>query len=157
MTRHGTVATWSLDAIGEGQSCSFDHVISAQEVDTFARLTGDVSPLHVDDAFARARGFAGRIVHGAFLAGLVSRLIGVHLPGANGLLLALDLKFLSPVHVGNSVCIFGTVTQKSEAVGAIVIRVEIRNISAGNVVAAKGTATVRVAEVSAGTTKDQPA
>jgi 3-hydroxybutyryl-CoA dehydratase len=156
MTQQESVATLSLDAISEGQTCSFDHVISAQEVDAFARLTGDVSPLHLDDAFARARGFAGRVVHGAFLAGLVSRLIGVYLPGANGLLLAVDLKFAAPVHIGNSVCIFGAVTQKSEAAGAIIIRVEIRNVTAG-IVAAKGTATVRVSAASAGVTKDEPA
>jgi 3-hydroxybutyryl-CoA dehydratase len=149
MTPPGSIATWSLDAICEGQSCSFDHVISAQEVDAFAQLTGDVSPLHVDDAFARQSGFPGRVVHGAFLAGLVSRLIGVYLPGANGLLLALDLKFVMPVQIGNTVCISGLVTQKSEAAGAIVIRVEIRNISADDVVAAKGTATVRVSGTSA--------
>lgn len=149
MTQPETVATWSLETVAEGQNCRFDHVIAAEEIEAFARLTGDVSPLHIDDAFARARGFPGRVVHGAFLAGLVSRLVGVHLPGANGLLLAMDLKFVSPVHVGNRVYILGTVTQKSEAAGAIVIRVEVRNVSAGNVVAAKGTATVRLASVSA--------
>ena len=43
---------------------------------TFARLTGDHNPLHVDADYARTSNYQGRIVHGAFQVGLASAVLG---------------------------------------------------------------------------------
>ena len=53
-----------------GQRAGFESLVSGRDLDRFIALSGDASPLHADAAFARARGFAGRVVHGAYLSGL---------------------------------------------------------------------------------------
>jgi len=53
-------------------------VITADAIDRFAELTGERHPLHMDDDFAHAAGFPGRIAHALFtlavMEGLKSRL-----------------------------------------------------------------------------------
>lgn len=53
-------------------------VITLNDIDRYADLTGEHHPVHMDDDFARAAGFAGRIAHGlyslALIEGLKSRL-----------------------------------------------------------------------------------
>jgi len=121
------VAMIPFEEMTEGKSFSFETVITFQNIDRFSQATGDVSPLHMQEQFARERGFNGRVVHGAFLGGLVSRLVGVHFPGRECLVLSVRLKFPTPTYAGDVVRVEGIVDQVSEATRAIVLRVKIRN------------------------------
>jgi 3-hydroxybutyryl-CoA dehydratase len=71
--------------------------LEPHDIDRFSAISGDHSPLHLDASFARARGFEGRVAHGALLAALVSQLVGNRLPGALGVLQSMDLEFRRPV------------------------------------------------------------
>src|SRR3546814_7392913 len=75
------VSRFAFDDLQLGQQAAFEATVSEADLDRFAEVSGDASPLHMDAGFARARGFAGRVTHGAYLTALVSRLVGVHLPG----------------------------------------------------------------------------
>lgn len=140
-----TVAKLAFAEIVEGQSFSFDTTFSEKMIDAFSVLTGDISPLHMDRDFARQRGFHDRVVHGALLGGLVSRLVGVHLPGRNCLLHGMTMKYHSPVYAGDTVRVTGTVEQVSIAAKAMTIQVAILNI-ASQLIVAKGKATVGFTE-----------
>jgi len=142
MDEEPSAATWSLNEITEGQTFNYERVIHSSDVDAFASLTGDFSPLHMDESFARKRGFKTRVVHGALLGGLISRVIGMHLPGRNAILLALDLKFSSPIFVGDLVRICGTVVQLSIAASSIIIQFKVYNTSIDSKPAAFGKAIV---------------
>ena len=48
----------------------------------FANLSGDFNPLHIDDDYVKSTSFKKCILHGAFSAGLMSRMAGMHLPGS---------------------------------------------------------------------------
>lgn len=135
MTPMADCAQLSLASMRVGTAASFEAVLSADLVDAFARLSGDASPIHVDDAFARERGFAGRLAHGALLGALVSRLVGMHLPGRDALLQSLSLSFRAPVPVGSRVRVAGEVDQVSEAARAAVLRVTLTDTADGRVVA----------------------
>ena len=119
------IAAFSLGDIRIGQTASFETEVNAADLDRFAALTGDVNPLHMDSEFARRRGFEDRVVHGALLAGLVSRLVGVHLPGRDCLMHALQMKFNAPTRVGSRIRVTGVVDQVSEAARAVVLKVSI--------------------------------
>jgi 3-hydroxybutyryl-CoA dehydratase len=121
----------TLADIKEGQQASFRTRIDRASVEAFAALTGDISPLHMDDEFAVGRGFDRRVVHGALLGGYVSRLVGVFLPGRNGLLQSMRLKFLKPTYVGDEIEVIGVVTQVSHAVSAMVADVAINRVVDG--------------------------
>jgi len=121
------IAAYRIEDIKEGQKFSFTKTIESTEIDSFAGLSGDISPLHMDEAFARARAFKGRVVHGALLAGYLSKMIGVDLPGENCLLQRLDLKFLSPAYIGDMIEISAVADQVSPAMNAVVLNVTIEN------------------------------
>lgn len=109
--------------------------MSAAEVDRFAALTGDVSPLHMDDAFARARGFRGRVVHGLLVAGLLSRIFGVRLPGRDCILHAINLKWLAPAYVDDVLRLTATVGHISYEARAMTVDVLVENVATGGILA----------------------
>jgi 3-hydroxybutyryl-CoA dehydratase len=130
-----SIAAMQFIDLRVGQGAGFEVLVRASDVDRFAELSGDVNPLHTDAAFARGRGHADRVVHGAFLSALVSRLVGVHLPGRNCLLHSMNLQFRSPLLVGARVRVEGVVDQLSEAVQAAVLKVSVTDLADGRQVA----------------------
>jgi 3-hydroxybutyryl-CoA dehydratase len=139
------VSCLSLMDIFEGQQVCFDATITEEMIDVFAALTGDINPLHLDQSFARQKGYRARVVHGALLSGLVSRLVGVHLPGKNCLLHSMNMKFLVPVFAGDSLRVTGIVEQLSIAAKAMTIQVVIQNLDSQSFVS-KGKVTVGFTE-----------
>lgn len=125
------VHSLTLDDLTEGQETSFRTTIDRASVETFAALTGDINPLHMDDGFAVGRGFERRVVHGALLGGYVSRLVGVFLPGRNCLLQSMRLKFLKPAYIGDEIEVTAVVTQVSRAVSVMVADVAINRVTNG--------------------------
>ncbi|MDR7522759.1 MAG: MaoC family dehydratase [Armatimonadota bacterium] len=77
--------------------------IAEEDIQAFARLTGDYNPLHTDEAFARTTRFGGRIAHGMLTAGLISAVLGMHLPGPGGIYVSQSLHFRRPVRAGDHI------------------------------------------------------
>jgi 3-hydroxybutyryl-CoA dehydratase len=76
----GDIATFEIEDLAQGKEFSFEKKISSSDVDMFARLTGDNSPIHMEDSFAQKRGFKSLLVHGGLLVGCISQLVGVYFP-----------------------------------------------------------------------------
>jgi 3-hydroxybutyryl-CoA dehydratase len=93
----------SVAAFTPGQTASMTKTITAEDVAAFARLTGDFNPLHTDDAFARLSRFGDRVAHGMLTAGVISAVLGMHLPGPGGIYVSQSLRFRRPVHIGDTV------------------------------------------------------
>ena len=72
-------------------------------VDAYAELTGDRSPVHVDESAAARTRFGTRIAHGMLSVGLLSALIGMDLPGPGTVWVAQALKFKKPVKLGDTI------------------------------------------------------
>lgn len=119
------VSTFEFDDLFEGFECSLEAVITELALDQFARVTGDVSNLHMDSEFARSRGFQGRVVHGAYFGGLVSCLIGTRLPGRNALIHQTQLVFHAPGYIGDKVTVIGKIERKIDSVRAILVSIRI--------------------------------
>src|SRR3989344_3381090 len=102
----------SFGSISVGERASIEHIVTEDDVRTFAKLSGDQNPLHTDEAYAKQTAFGGRVVHGMFLAALVSQLVGMELPGKRALLLKASFEFKKPVHIGETLHIEGTVGAK---------------------------------------------
>lgn len=114
------------EALVEGLSYSIEFQISAESMRSFAEVSGDRSPLHKDDEFARGRGFKSRIVYGGLILAQASRLLGMHLPGSRGLWTGVSMDFRAPLYVGERAVMEGRITQRSEAARALVIRLTVR-------------------------------
>jgi 3-hydroxybutyryl-CoA dehydratase len=128
-------AVWTLDQIHEGQTYRFQTILSEADVDSFATLTGDMNYIHLKNAFAQKRGFDNRLIHGAFLVGLMSRLVGMHLPGRDCLLLELRVKFRAPAYAGDRLLVEGAVLQRSVRGKAIVVKIDVSVPAAKRLVA----------------------
>ncbi len=135
-------AELTFSQIQIGETFRLEKTFSIEEIDHFAALTGDYSPLHMDQDYAITSGFEGRVIHGMLLASLFSNLIGMRIPGKHALYLAQDLAFRRPVIAGESVTALIRVTGKNPTTRTILLSTEIRN--AADQVAAGGVARVKV-------------
>jgi 3-hydroxybutyryl-CoA dehydratase len=87
----------------EGDGFSFERFITAEDVRQFAGIVGDTNPIHLDASYAEKSSFKGRIVHGAFLAGLISKVLGVDFPGEGTIYISQNTIFKRPVFVNSAV------------------------------------------------------
>lgn len=129
------VSRYSFADLRAGQEARFEATVTEADIERFAALSGNVSPLHIDAALAAARGFAGRLVHGARLSALASRLVGVHLPGENILLQSLSMQYRQPVPAGTRLTAVGVVDQLSDAERTAMIKLTILDAATGRTVA----------------------
>ena len=86
-----------------GQSVERTREMTEALVNRYAELTGDFSPVHVDEVVARTTRFGTRIAHGMLSAGFLSAVIGMELPGPGTIWVAQTLKFKQPVKLGDTV------------------------------------------------------
>ena len=85
-----------------GDSASLSKTISENDVYTYAGITGDFNPVHVDAEFAKNSMFKQRIAHGMISAGLISAVLGTELPGINTIYMDQTISFLAPVLYGDT-------------------------------------------------------
>lgn len=131
----------TFDSISIGDAASVERTIRAEDVRTFAEVSGDYSPLHVDDTYVRTTVFGKRVVHGAFISSLVSQLVGMRLPGKYALLMRESLEFKKPAFIDDTIVVAGTVITKSEATKIIELAI---TVTRGEDVIATGSAHARV-------------
>src|SRR5215510_4981321 len=94
-----------------GDGYQFERFISAEDVEQFAEVVGDLNPIHVDIAFAEKSFFKKRIVHGAFLTGLISKVLGMDFPGQGTVYISQNSTFKRPVYMDTTVKVDVKVTQ----------------------------------------------
>ena len=86
-----------------GQHASFTKTFTEEDVQRFIEITGDVNPLHVDEAFAAATPFGRRVLHGMLTASIFSTMVGMLLPGTGAIYRSQTIRFLLPVHIDETV------------------------------------------------------
>ena len=125
-----------------GDEASLSRTITEAHIVKFAGITGDFNPVHVDAEYAQQSMFGERICHGMLMAGLISAVLGMQLPGPNAIDLGQDLKFTAPVKIGDTVTVTATVTEKRDDKRIIKLRTTVTNqkgemVVDGNAVAKK--------------------
>lgn len=136
----------SFDQISVGDIFELERSFTRDDVDRFAELSGDFSPLHVDENYAQGTEFGQRVVHGMLLASLFSNLVGMRIPGRPALYLGQELAFRKPVFIGDALTARGKVTAKNAATSTISLAMEIRNQDDKVVVSGTGKVKVRDTE-----------
>jgi 3-oxoacyl-[acyl-carrier protein] reductase len=105
---------------------TFSVEVDKDSARAFAALSGDWNPLHTDEEYAAGTEFGRPILHGAFAAGLVSRMAGMHIPGKECLLHGLQLKFLQPIVVPASLNVTGTLLSERNETGRVSVEITDR-------------------------------
>lgn len=102
-----------FEVIAVGDEAEIFHTITAPDLDSFAKLTGDNNPLHMDESYAATTSFKKRVVHGMLTASFISSIIGTKLPGKGSLWYEQQLRFLAPARIGEKIRIWAKVKHKS--------------------------------------------
>lgn len=127
-----------------GDGFSYERHISTHDVKQFAETVGDLNPIHLDAEFAEKSFFKKRIVHGAFLAGLISKILGMDFPGQGTVYISQNSVFRRPVYVDTTVKIEITVTEVINAKRRLILDTNVFNEN--NEVCLTGSATVWIPE-----------
>ena len=86
-----------------GQNAELSRTFEPSDVATFADLSGDTNPIHLDAAYAEQSPFGAQIVHGMLVSSLFSTLFGTQLPGEGVIYLGQTLQFRAPVYFGDTI------------------------------------------------------
>jgi 3-hydroxybutyryl-CoA dehydratase len=86
-----------------GDKASRATTITDEMIRTFAELTGDSNPVHLDEAYAASTRFGRRIAHGMIAAGLISAALANDLPGPGTVYVSQTLQFKAPVYPGDTI------------------------------------------------------
>jgi 3-hydroxybutyryl-CoA dehydratase len=124
-----------------GQVAERTRVVAAADLDRFAAVSGDTNPLHLDEAYAAATPFRGRVAHGMLLGAWISAVLGTELPGPGAIYVSQTLSFKRAVRIGDTLVTRVEVASIDAAAGHAVLatRCLVRNK-----VMAEGEAVVRL-------------
>lgn len=101
-------------SIRVGDTAELSKTITDEDVRTFADLTGDHNPVHLDEDYASQTRFKRRVAHGMLTASLISSALANKLPGEGTVYLSQSLKFVAPVYLDDTVTARVTVTDVRE-------------------------------------------
>ncbi|MFH1058820.1 MAG: MaoC/PaaZ C-terminal domain-containing protein [Pseudomonadota bacterium] len=111
--------------LAPGQKWILKFSVSADEQEAFALLSGDLNPIHLNQAFAEQAGFQRPVVYGGMLIAKLSSIIGMYVPGSRGLWSGVKIDFRSPLLVDQEAKLEVELIQFSEAVKSYVLNVLI--------------------------------
>jgi 3-hydroxybutyryl-CoA dehydratase len=86
-----------------GDTAEIQKTISETDVYTYAGITGDFNPAHLNEEYAKGTFFKTRIAHGMLIAGLISTILGNKLPGPGTIYTHQSVNFLAPVRFGDTI------------------------------------------------------
>lgn len=104
----------TYDEIKIGESAALTRTLTKRDIQLFATVTGDMNPAHLDEAYAKTDIFHQIVGHGMWTASMFSVLLGMQLPGPGTLYLGQTLKFLKPVHLGDTITAAVKVIKKDD-------------------------------------------
>ena len=94
-----------------GTTASITRTVTEKEIETFADVSGDTNPVHLDQAYAEKTMFKGRIAHGMLGAAFISAVLGTKMPGPGAIYMSQVLRFKAPVRIGDEVVTTCTVKE----------------------------------------------
>ncbi len=110
-----------------GDQGRFSKTVTERDIILFGETSGDVNPVHFDEAYASKTIFKGRIAHGMWSASLISTCIGTVMPGPGSIYLGQTLDFKLPVRLGDTLTAVVTIDQKIDAKKLLIINCVVTN------------------------------
>lgn len=95
--------SFTIHQLQLGMTAEFVKTFTQQDVDDFARVSGDCNPVHLDAEFAAQSRFGRPIAHGMLTASLISACLGQRLPGQGTVYLSQSVRFMAPVYPGEEI------------------------------------------------------
>jgi acyl dehydratase len=115
------------DSFTIGEEATITRTITIEDIEAFAEVSGDVSPIHMNGEYAEGTYFGGRIAHGALVAGVISAVLGTRLPGPGAIYMSQQMRFLAPVRPGDTITARAEVSDWDGQKGRITLLTEVTN------------------------------
>ena len=129
--------------IKPGDTASVTKIITQEEIEKFAELSGDHNPIHVDIDFAKKFGFKDVFAHGMLSMGFLGRLVTSYAPRDR--VRKLGTRFTSITWPGDVITLSGKVVRKREENGEKLIDLEVKCTNQNGQDTLQGHATVAAA------------
>ena len=113
--------SYYLDELSLEQSAARVFAVSDEAIRAFADVSTDHNPVHVDEAFAKASPFRGRIAHGMLLGAYISATLATDLPGRGAVYVSQSLNFKRAVRPGDEAEVVVTITDINEKSGHVTL------------------------------------
>jgi 3-hydroxybutyryl-CoA dehydratase len=107
--------------IAVGMTAEYEKQVTDQDVRSFAVVSGDFNPIHLDEDFAKGTMFGQRIAHGILTASHISATLGYIFPGPGWIYLNQNLQFRAPVMIDDVVKTLVEVTDVNPEKNTIVM------------------------------------
>jgi acyl dehydratase len=107
-----------------GRAVLFTRVVTQDDFDRFARLSGDDNPIHVDREFSARTRWGRTLCHGMLLYALVAHVVTTRLV-AGSVELEQDLVFPGPIYAGDEVTVRAEIVRIDRALGHVEVRTRI--------------------------------
>jgi len=110
-----------------GDSFSNRRQITDQLIRSFADLSGDYNPIHLDDEFAKTTRFGRRIAHGMLSGAFISAVLGYEFEARKIVYLSQTMRFVAPVYIDDTITTTATITKIREEKGVVVMETRCTN------------------------------
>lgn len=108
-----------------GQTLTFTHRVTNEEIRCFVELTEDSATLHTDKEVAQKYNYNDQVVPGILLLALFSKIGGLFFPGTHYLLLQVKCRFIKTVLCNEETTIFAEIKELSDVVPRSVIAAKV--------------------------------
>ena len=115
-------------------------------VDSYASLTGDRNPIHLNEDYAKSSSFGKCIAHGMLLSSFFSTVIASEYPGEGSIYLSQDIKFIKPCFVGEWITVKIELIQEIKKVNSTIYKLSTQILNIENEILIEGGATIFLRE-----------
>jgi 3-hydroxybutyryl-CoA dehydratase len=115
-----------LDELSLEQTATRAFLVDDAAINGFADVSTDHNPVHVDEAFAAASPFKGRIAHGMLMGAYISATLADDLPGRGAVYVSQTLNFKRAVRPGDEVTVTVTITDMNQKTGHVTLSTVVR-------------------------------
>jgi|SRR6056297_1027500 len=113
--------------ISIGDQYEEEFIVTDQKVKSFAEISGDDNPVHINDEFAAKTRFGKRIAHGILITSFISKVIGRNFPGDGTIYVSQEVKFKRPVFINDRVIVKIEVLEKKDSKNRLILSTTVLN------------------------------
>lgn len=88
-----------IDTVKIGDYAEEVFVATSEKIDLIARVSEDKNRVHLDETYAKEKGFYSRIAHGLFCLNGISKMLGNDFPGEGTILVNESVCYRKPVYI----------------------------------------------------------
>jgi len=101
--------------------------ITDDVIRSFAQLSGDFNPIHIDEDFASKTRFGKRIAHGMISGALLSAVLGAEFGEKQVVYMSQTMRFIAPVFIDDTITATATVKHIREDKPVVTVETVVTN------------------------------